>query len=87
MFGLKLSKNGKNKSVLLKDSIEKSSEIASEKFSEGLKLAGQKIDMMKNYLEKNQDDIQKAGKTSGFALVSLMGVGLLAFGVYSLMRK
>mgnify|MGYP001811054527 CR=1 FL=1 len=87
MFGLKLSKNGKNKSVLLKDSIEKSSEIVNEKFSEGMKLANDKMHMLKNYLEKNQDDIQKVGKMSGLTLVSILGLGLFAFGIYSLMKK
>jgi hypothetical protein len=87
MFGLKLSKNGKCKTTLLKDSLEKSSEMVNEKFSEGMKLAGEKMDMIRNYLDKNQDDIQKAGKMSGFALISLMGVGLFAFGLYALMKK
>jgi len=87
MFGLKLSKNGKSKSTLLKDSLEKSSEMVSEKLSESMKVAGAKIDMIKNYMDENHDDIYKMGKTSGLAVISLMGIGLLAFGIVSLMKE
>lgn len=87
MLGFKLSKNGKNKSTLLKDSLCKSTEMMNEKFSEGVKVANLRMNLLKDYVDDNQDEIKKVSKTSGLTLVSLIGIGLFAFGVYSLIKE
>lgn len=87
MFGIKLSRNGKSRTAMIKESVEQGSEMMNEKLSEGVKVAEEKMEMVKNYLEENQEDIEKVGKISGLAVITLAGVGLIAYGVYALMKE
>ena len=87
MFKLKSSSNGTG---VLKHQIEKSADIISKKLSDSLKHAEHQIEDVRKYIQEHQDMARLAHfakKDGGKVAISLLGVGLLAYGIHSLMKK
>lgn len=87
MFKLKTSANG---SGILKTRMQKSADVISNKLSDSIKYAEHQMEDVRKYIQEHHDLAKMAHfakKDGGKVAVSLLGVGLLAYGIYGLMKK